>query len=85
MTGKPAPAGIKNRNLTKVDPAPFRYVMQIVVASGVSVTALALRSGVSRYELTRIWYGQVETIWPSTAEKLRTALVSYLSPREVTP
>lgn len=67
-----------NRNVAKVEAAGYRYVMQRAVASGTTISELARISGVSRHELTTIWYGRREHIWQSTAEKLRTALLSLI-------
>jgi hypothetical protein len=58
--------------------------MGAAFSSGVTVTALALRSGVSRCELTSIWYGRREFIQRRTAEKLRAGLLSYI-PEEALP
>lgn len=64
-------------NTVKLDATPYRYVMGHAFAGGVTVTALAARSGVSRAELTSIWYGRREFIQQRTAAKLREALLSY--------
>jgi hypothetical protein len=47
-------------------------------AGGVTVSALAIRCGVSRQELTSIWYGKRCWIQRGTAERIRVGLLSYI-------
>lgn len=66
------------RSVTKIDAAPFAYVLDVALNSGIKLAAIAAASGVSRSELTSIRYGQRERLWPETARKLRVGLLSFI-------
>lgn len=66
------------RSITKIDAAPFAYVLDVALNSGIKISTIAERCGLSRSELTSIRYGQRELLWPETARKLRVGLLSFI-------
>jgi len=61
------------RRVNNVDAVPYRTVLN-ALRPLYPMAVLAERTGVSRYELTRISLGQMQRIWPRTAAKLRATL-----------
>ncbi len=58
-----------------VDTAPFRAVMQSIVARGGTMADIGTATGCAQHTLRSIWFGERSHVYRSTADKLRRMTV----------